>query len=113
MVTSNVLGISNNEKKVILSDHVFRSSFVASPRVVVELLKWYNFRPYVQPKHLLWSLLFLKKYDTNSNLSAQIGADEKTFWKYIWKEILPEIGRHLPTLVTIKLFFCKYGLTFT
>ena len=37
-----------------------------------------------KPKHLLWTLLFLKCYDTEVVLSARVHADEKTFRKWIW-----------------------------
>ena len=36
------------------------------------------------PVHLLWALLFLKLYDTTSNLAALARCDEKTFRKWSW-----------------------------
>lgn len=37
-----------------------------------------------EPKHLLWTLCFLKQYNSDSTNSAIFGADEKTIRKYVW-----------------------------
>ena len=37
-----------------------------------------------QPHHLLWALLFLKRYFTEHVMSAVIGHDEKTIRKWVW-----------------------------
>ena len=37
-----------------------------------------------KPKHLLWALIFLKTYSTESSLAVAIGADEKTLRKWIF-----------------------------
>ena len=34
--------------------------------------------------HLLWALLFLKRYDTEHTNHSITGADEKTFRKWVW-----------------------------
>ena len=36
------------------------------------------------PKHLLWCLLFLKLYVTESVAAILCGCDEKTFRKWVW-----------------------------
>lgn len=36
------------------------------------------------PKHLLWSLLFLKIYGVEEVHAARVGCDEKTFRKWAW-----------------------------
>jgi hypothetical protein len=36
------------------------------------------------PKHLLWSLNFLKQYDTAINNGIRFGCDEKTFRHWSW-----------------------------
>jgi len=41
----------------------------------------------VCPKHLLWTLLFLRQYNSSEVNSAITGADEKTFRKYTWEFI--------------------------
>ena len=37
-----------------------------------------------KPKHLLWTLIFLRLYDTEEILAAKVDADEKTFRKWVW-----------------------------
>ena len=37
------------------------------------------------PRHLLWALLFLKKYGDEAEMATLAGCDEKTFRK--WSEI--------------------------
>ena len=37
-----------------------------------------------KPKHLLWALIFLKTYTTESSLLVAIGVDEKTLRKWIF-----------------------------
>lgn len=66
--------------------------FVASPEVcsrLWDLCDPYNTMPNaVKPVHLLWALLFMKQYQTetlNSTLVAETKAkDEKTFRKWSW-----------------------------
>ena len=35
-------------------------------------------------KHLLWTLMFLRLYDTEEILSGKVTADEKTYRKWVW-----------------------------
>ena len=37
-----------------------------------------------KPKHLLWTLIFLKTYTSESSLAVAIGVDEKTLQKWIF-----------------------------
>ena len=37
-----------------------------------------------QPKHLLWTLMFLKLYNSENVLSSMCGCEEKTFRKWVW-----------------------------
>lgn len=37
-----------------------------------------------EPKHLLWTLCFLKLYNAETINRAIFGTDEKTFSKYVW-----------------------------
>ena len=41
----------------------------------------------IEPKHLLWALLFLKRYNTEEINLSIVGCDEKTFRKWTWKVI--------------------------
>lgn len=42
----------------------------------------------LRPIHLLWSLLFLKTYASETLIASYIGKDEKTFRKYNWLVLL-------------------------
>jgi len=37
-----------------------------------------------QPKHLLWALSFLRSYNPESVQAPRMGADEKTYRKWVW-----------------------------
>jgi hypothetical protein len=67
----------------------WKSSFGAPPKVCFVL--WNKINPYktmpagVNPKHILWALLFLTVYDTEHNCSSSQGLgnmDEKTHRKW-------------------------------
>ena len=47
-----------------------------------------------EPKHLLWSLMFLKLYSSENVLASIAGVDEKTFrkWTWHWVRILSELN---------------------
>ena len=71
-------------------DQRWKSSFGAPPEVCCEL--WNKIDPYktmpagVDPKHILWALLFLTVYDTEHNSAQRLGnVDEKTYRK--WSEL--------------------------
>ena len=40
--------------------------------------------PFFQPKHLLWTLLFLKGYSTENIHAQMAGCSAKTFRKWVW-----------------------------
>jgi hypothetical protein len=67
----------------------FRSTFGTSAAVCSRL--WYLLQPGktmpqgASPRHLLWALMLLKIYSTESVLSTMAqGVDEKTFRKWAW-----------------------------
>ena len=46
---------------------------------------WLNYARHPKPVHLLWALLFLQTYSTESILASQAGGvDEKTLRKWVW-----------------------------
>lgn len=57
-----------------------------------------RFYRYIQPRHLLWALLFLKTYNTEDVLSSRVGTTPKTFRKWVWK-VLRLIQRMKPKVV--------------
>jgi hypothetical protein len=64
----------------------FKAFFGCSPKVcsiVWDMIK--NDAPSgSDPKHLLWTLVFLKGYETEHKLKGILGEDEKTIRKWIW-----------------------------
>jgi hypothetical protein len=66
-------------------DRRWKSSFGAPPKVCFVLCPYKTMPAGVNPKHILWTLLFLTVYDTehNSNSSQGLGnMDEKTHCKW-------------------------------
>lgn len=67
----------------------FKAFFGVSPKICE--LVWDQIQNKLEndshPKHLLWALLFLKQYNTETTNSVLIKADEKTIRKYIWNFI--------------------------
>jgi hypothetical protein len=61
------------------------------------------------PKHLLWTLLFLKCYATESVNSAIVGVDEKTYRKWIWfyMEGMTQLHTHI---VSTSVLITKFVL---
>ena len=89
-ITPNM--IINAAKSMVNLPHIrnntfnrrWKSSFGAPPEVCCEL--WNKIDPYktmpagVDPKHILWALLFLTVYDTEHNSAQRLGnMDEKTY----------------------------------
>ena len=79
----------------------FREFFGCSPSIcsiVWEKLSATNsIPPTGKPVHLLWTLLFLKRYTTEHVMSSMVGADEKTLRKWIWK-FIAALSAHLSTV---------------
>ncbi len=73
-------------QSVNLGYRKFRCFFGISPQVCS--LVWELLKPKLcsgaQPKHLLWSLLFLRQYNAELTNRILVGADEKTFRKWTW-----------------------------
>lgn len=73
-----------------MDDRLFRSNYGCSPDVcsiLWETLTENNcFRhfPGAMPKHLLWTLLFLKTYDKEAVLASRLNTTRKTLRKWIW-----------------------------
>lgn len=75
------------EESSVADDRRFRACFGASPGRCTDV--WRMINPVdimprgVQPHHLLWALLFLKVYATETVLTAMVDSpDEKTFRKW-------------------------------
>jgi hypothetical protein len=78
--------VSNRGKHTSLRR--FTACFGCSPRIVAHLWKRIVSKDLApkgtRPQHLLWSLLFLKNYNTEDFLAPICGTDAKTYRKWIW-----------------------------
>jgi hypothetical protein len=67
---------------------IFRANFGVSPYICAvvwnELVDTRSLPQGARPKHILWSLLFLKVYATENVLCTICACDEKTFRKWVW-----------------------------
>jgi hypothetical protein len=54
--------------------------------------------PQTRPKHLLWTLMFLKLYSTELVLAVMARVSRKTFRKWVWL-LLPVIANMAPFVV--------------
>jgi hypothetical protein len=79
------------------SEQEFRALFGIGPDVCGHV--WTHLSchkpPKTRPKHLLWTLLFLKVYGTETALSVIARASRKTFRKWVWL-LLPLIADMAP-----------------
>lgn len=72
----------------------FISFYGVGPEVCTVIWKSIASKPSgSQYKHLLWCLLFLKRYSTEHVNSALVGADEKTFrtWTWVFIELISKL----------------------
>ena len=69
----------------------------------------------VEPRHLMWTLLFMKTYDTEARLAAQCECDEKTLRKWIWRVIehLAALSVHLVSFSKYQIFHCIEHIAYT
>ena len=72
-----------------VDERVLRSFFGVSLNTIVSCWKRGEFKIKTRPRHLLWSLLFMKCYDSEERLANLVDADRKTYRKWIW----PTIGK--------------------
>ena len=106
-MASSMLGLNKNRRAF---EQRYRSCFGTTPEVCVEL--WMRLDPVkhikkkgLHPKHLLWTLLFLKGYDTETKNAVFVGnVDEKTYRKWVWI-FIQEIGTLFTDLVSRLLCF--------
>lgn len=79
----------------------FRALFGVSPTVCVDL--WYlcrdSFDKKIRPRHLLWSLMWMKTCATEPILSSLVRVTRKTFRKWNWK-VLPTVSAQAKHLVS-------------
>ena len=81
----------------------FRSFFGCSSQVATALWNRARKKKLIpvdfSPKHMLWTLAFIKLYESEAVLAAICRCDEKTFRKWVWKgvDVLGELDlvRHV------------------
>lgn len=86
--TPHAFHLLAKEKLSVKNDQSFRAHFGTSADVCSIL--WDNIRASrrcprcIRPIHLLWSLLFLKTYDTTDVLAARVNTSPNTLRKWVW-----------------------------
>ena len=86
----------------------FRAMFGTGPHLCsllwskVVAMKMEHMPRSARPKHLLWSLMFLKLYDPVSVLATLADADDKTFREWSWYFV--EAAGNLAFVATYKKF---------
>jgi hypothetical protein len=77
------------DSKTICWNRCFNAIFGCSPKVTARLWNGLVEQRKVpsggKVMHLLWTLAFLKLYDTESVYCTMFGVTEKTFRKWVWK----------------------------
>ena len=66
---------------------VFVQHFGASAAVCSDVWRYATLVPGTRPVHILWALLFMKTYLTETILCSIVGVTVKTFRKWIWPVI--------------------------
>lgn len=81
----------------------YKSMFGVSPSICFKIWKLLEIPPSIKPIHLLWTLNFLKQYNTEHTSKAIFKINEKTYRKYVWiiVEALAEINVVSKTLILI------------
>jgi hypothetical protein len=79
-IASRVFG----RKSIPTSYKDFLGNFGVSPTVCSDVWRRANFKNGTQPIHILWALLFLFTYLTETLLCSLIGTARMTFRKWAW-----------------------------
>lgn len=70
------------------AERTYRAAFGVGPEVsshVWEYISIYKKKPTKGlPKHLLWTLMYMKCYDAESLLAAMVGTSAKNYRKWVW-----------------------------
>ena len=82
----------------------FRSNYGLNPEQCVSLWKKIRCKlaDDVRSRHLLWSLFFLKTYNTETVSASKFMVTRKTYRKYLWK-VVKAIAKVAPDVVS-----CRY-----
>ncbi len=93
----------NTKRKNDYGNRKFRNFFGTCAVVCLQIwnLVIGHLPSFVEPKHLLWSLLFLRQYHTEAQNAALVATSEKTFREYVHL-IVPSIAFEIH-IVNLKL----------
>ena len=78
----------------------FKELFGVSPTVCIDIWNRSNMDNTLEPKHLLWGLLFLKVYTTETPLCALAGVSRKTYRKWMWEAVF-KMANVYPHVVSV------------
>jgi hypothetical protein len=86
--------------EVTLGDRDFRALFGVGANICSIIWNSCCFSTTTKPKHLLWTLMFLKVYATEPVLVTIAGSTtRKTFRTWVWT-VIDEIAAQVPSLVS-------------
>ena len=92
-------GIRNSDS---LLRQRYQYHFGVDPEITAILwvsLERFRMEPEPEPKHLLWTLLFLKQYSPEGVLCTMVNTNERTYRKWVWK-ILSKLDEMADTKVS-------------
>ena len=92
-------GIRNSDS---LLRQRYQYHFGVDPEITAILwvsLEHFRMEPEPEPKHLLWTLLFLKQYSPEGVLCTMVNTNERTYRKWVWK-ILSKLDEMADTKVS-------------
>lgn len=113
-------GMANKVFRFGVVEHMreFRSLFGMAPVTCVDLWKHLHRNSKLPkkatPKHLLWAVLFLKVYGTETDMSSRVRTTRKTFRKWVRKMLIaiaglkPIVVSHTRMLVSV-LFYRTFA----
>lgn len=99
----------STQKSFLIAYRKFKCFYGISPNVCAILWKKIKDKPpTAEPRHFLWSLLFLKQYNKEHVNAAIVGVDEKTFRKWSWTFIYLLAELNVVSFKCKIVFFCYH-----
>jgi hypothetical protein len=94
-------------RRIGASNEEFRGHFGVPPVVCSDVWRMGSFQAGTRPVNILWALLFMFTYMTETILCSMIGVDPKTFRKWVWP-VIHSIAAVAPRIVS----FCPLSCVF-
>jgi hypothetical protein len=92
-------------RRIGASNQEFRWHFGVPPVVCSDVWRIGSFQAGTRPVYILWALLFMFTYMTETILCSMIGVDPKTFRKWVWP-VIHSIAAVAPRIVSFCLVSC-------